>query len=239
MQREELEKQYSDALQRLEEEKGKLEMEREKAKKELEEKEEQLRIMKESRTGDKETVESIEIEIMYLKKKIENQKIKERELAEKIVELQSKLDENQLNKLAWIVENLEKEIEGVQPEFERQRSQMMANIYKLLTYVKIPDDIGVCTSVVYVPIVYLCISSLLTVKDGKEEEENETPQPEVVVDVQLGEESELNTAEEMEEEMEKEVEAGEKLYRTTYISVHCHSWMMMCCQEYYITLAVS
>ena len=43
MQREALEKQYSEALQRLEKEKENLEMEREKAKKELEEKEEQLR----------------------------------------------------------------------------------------------------------------------------------------------------------------------------------------------------
>ena len=142
-QRAELEEQYSEALQRLEEEKEKVEMEREKAKKQLEEKEEQLRIMRESRTGDKETIENLEIEIMYLKKKLETQGVKERELVKEIVELQSKLDENQLNKLAWIADNLEKEIEGVQPEFERQRSDMMANIYKLLTYVKIPDDIGV------------------------------------------------------------------------------------------------
>ena len=143
-QRAELEEQYSETLQRLEEEKEKLEMEREKAKKELEEKEEQLRIMRESRTGDKETIENLEIEIMYLKKKLETQQVKERELVKEIVELQSKLDENQLNKLAWIADNLEKEIEGVQPEFERQRSDMMANIYKLLTYVKIPEDIWVC-----------------------------------------------------------------------------------------------
>ena len=142
-QRAELEEQYSEALQRLEEEKEKVEMEKEKAKKQLEEKEEQLRIMRESRTGDKETIENLEIEIMYLKKKLETQGVKERELVKEIVELQSKLDENQLNKLAWIADNLEKEIEGVQPEFERQRSDMMANIYKLLTYVKIPDDIGV------------------------------------------------------------------------------------------------
>ena len=139
MQQEEPEKQYSEALEWMEEEKEKLEMEREKTKKYLEEKEEQLRIMRKNRTGDKETIENIEIETMYLKKKLETQQVKERELVKEIVELQSKLDENQLNILAWIAENLE-EIEGVQPELERQRSQMMANIYKLLTYVKIPEE---------------------------------------------------------------------------------------------------
>ena len=224
-QREELEKQYSEALQRLKEEKEKLDMGRDKVKKELEEKEEQLRIMRESRTGDKETIESLEIEIMYLKKKLETQQVKERELVKEIAELQSKLDENQLNKLAWIADNLEKEIEGVQPEFERQRSQMMANIYKLLTYIKIPDEImvrtyvsGLCIPMYIVPIVYLCIGPFLTVKDGKgeeEEEENGSPEPEVVVEVNLGEENEVNNAEEMEEEMEeegeKDEEAGERL----------------------------
>ena len=142
MQRAELEKQYSDILQRLEEEKEQVEAETNMVRKELEEKEEQLRIMIEGETGDKKTIETLQIERMYLKKKLETQKIKERELMKKIVELQgqSELDENQLNKLAWIADNLEKEIEGVQPEFERQRSQMMANIYKLLTYVKIPEE---------------------------------------------------------------------------------------------------
>ena len=142
-QREALEKQYSDALQRLEEEKEKLEMERDKAKKELEKKEDEIKAMRMSRTVDKKTIENLEIERMYLKKKLETQQVKERELVKEIVELQSKLDENQLNKLAGMAGNLEKEIEGVQPEFERQRSQMMANIYKLLTYVKIPDEIMV------------------------------------------------------------------------------------------------
>ena len=138
-------------------------MEREKAKKELEEKEEQLRIMRKNRTGDKETIENLEIEIMYLKKKLETQQVKERELVKEIVELQSKLDENQLNKLAWIAENLEKEIEGVQPEFERQRSDMMTNIYKLLTYVKIPDDFGVCyTSALIVYQLVFLLSSFFT-----------------------------------------------------------------------------
>ena len=142
MQRAELEKQYSDILQRLEEEKEQVEAETNMVRKELEEKEEQLRIMIEGETSDKKTIKMLQIEQMYLKKKLETQKIKERELMKKIVELQgqSELDENQLNKLAWIADNLEKEIEGVQPEFERQRSQMMANIYKLLTYVKIPEE---------------------------------------------------------------------------------------------------
>lgn len=144
----------------MEEEKEKLEMERDKAKKELEEKEEELKAMRESWTGDKDTIENLEIERMYLIKKLETQQVKERELVKEIVELQSKLDENQLSKLAWTVENLEKEIEGVRSGFEKQRSQMM------LTYIKIPEDLVVnqMSALLNIPVRVYKISLVISFK---------------------------------------------------------------------------
>ena len=50
---------------------------------------------------------------------------------------------NDIGKLEWIAKNLEKQLEGVRPEFERERSQMMNNIYKMLKYIKIPEDLPV------------------------------------------------------------------------------------------------
>ena len=51
---------------------------------------------------------------------------------------------NDIGKLEWIVKDLEKQLEGVRPEFEREHSQMMNNIYKILKYIKIPEDLPVC-----------------------------------------------------------------------------------------------
>ena len=51
---------------------------------------------------------------------------------------------NNIGKLEWIAMNLEKQLEGVRPEFEGERSQMMNNIYKILKYIKIPEDLSVC-----------------------------------------------------------------------------------------------
>ena len=135
-----LEQQNSDTLQLLEEQKELLEAEKNKAQKDLREKEAELRRLRANR-ADKETIETLEIEIMYLRKKIEQQKTREKDLVKQMVELQGKLEVNDIGSLQWIAQNLEKQMEGVQPEFERERSQMIYNIYKLLSHIKIPEDI--------------------------------------------------------------------------------------------------
>ena len=142
-QKQELEQQYNDTLQELEEKKMMLEEEKMKAQKALREKEAELRKLRAER-ADKDMIESMEIEIMHLKKKVQQHQAQERELVARIVDLQEKLESNDINKLEWIANNLEKQLEGVRPEFEAERSQMMNNIYKMLKYVKIPDELMVC-----------------------------------------------------------------------------------------------
>ena len=143
LQKMELEQKYTDTLQQLEEQKEQIEAERNKAQKDLRVKEAELRRLRANR-ADKETIENMEIEIMYLKKKVEQQKSKERDLVKQMVELQGQLETNDISKLEWIAKNLENELDGVRPKFEVERSKMMNNIYKLLSYVKIPDDLMVC-----------------------------------------------------------------------------------------------
>ena len=142
LQKMELEQKYTDTLQQLEEQKEKIEAVRNKTQKDLREKEAELRRLRANRV-DKETIENMEIDIMYLKKKVEQQKSKERDLVKQMVELQGQLEANDIRKLEWIAKNLENEL-GVRPKFEAERSKMMNNIYKLLSYVKIPDDLMVC-----------------------------------------------------------------------------------------------
>ena len=142
LQKMELEQKYTDTLQQLEEQKEQIEAERNKAQKDLRVKEAELRRLRANR-ADKETIENMEIEIMYLKKKVEQQKSKERDLVKQMVELQGQLEANDISKLEWIAKNLENELDGVRPKFEVERSKMMNNIYKLLSYVKIPDDLMV------------------------------------------------------------------------------------------------
>ena len=145
MQKEELEQRYNNTLQELEEQKMMLEEEKMKAQKALREKEAELRKLRSER-ADKDVIENMEIEIMHLKKKVQQRQAQEKELVAKIVDLTAKLESNDINKLEWIANNLEKQLEGVQPEFEAERSQMMNNIYKILKYVKIPDELMVsCT----------------------------------------------------------------------------------------------
>jgi hypothetical protein len=139
-QKDEFEKQYNDALQELEEKKQLLEEEKKKAQKTLLEKEAELRKLRAERAT-KEEIETKEIEIMYLKKKVQQHQTTEKELMTKIVDLQEKLEATDIGKLDWIASNLEKQLEGVRPEFERERSHMMNNIYKMLKYIKIPDDL--------------------------------------------------------------------------------------------------
>ena len=143
MQKEELERQYNDTLQELEEQKTMLEEEKMKAQKALREKEAELHKLRAER-ADKDVIENMEIEIMHLKKKVQQHQAQEKELVARIVDLQEKLESNDINKLEWIANNLEKQLEGVRPEFEAERSQMMNNIYKMLKYVKIPDELMVC-----------------------------------------------------------------------------------------------
>ena len=147
-QKEELDIQYEETLQKLEEQETLLKMEKQKAQKELREKEAELHKMRAERAT-KEEIESMEIEIMYLKKKVQQHQEKERELMAKIVDLQEKLDATDFGKLEWIASNLEKQLESVQPEFEQQRSKMMGNIYKMLKYIKIPDDLEVSSFCIY------------------------------------------------------------------------------------------
>ena len=139
----ELEQQYNDTLQELENKKTMLEDQKRKTQKDLREKEAELRKLRANR-ADKESIESMEIEIMYLRKKVQQHQTQELDLKKKIIELQDKLESIDVGKLDWIAKNLEKECEGLRPEFEANRSQMMQNIYKMLKYIKIPEDAMVC-----------------------------------------------------------------------------------------------
>jgi chromosome segregation ATPase len=139
-QKKELEQKHSDTLTELENQKIMLEQEKLKAQKALREKEAELRKLRAERAS-KDEIESKEIEIMYLKKRLQQHQQQERELVTKIVDLQQQLETNDIGKLEWIASNLEKQLEGVRPEFERERSQMMNNIYKMLKYIKIPDEL--------------------------------------------------------------------------------------------------
>ena len=142
-QKQELEQQYNDTLQELEEQKMMLDEEKTKAQRALRVKETELRKLK-AEQADKDMIESMEIEIMHLQKKVQQHQTQEKDLMERIADLQEKLDSKDLNKLEWIANNLEKQLEGVRPEFEAERSQMMNNIFKMLKYVKIPDELMVC-----------------------------------------------------------------------------------------------
>ena len=82
---------------------------------------------------------------MYLKKNAEQQKSKERDLVKQMVELQGQLEENDISKLERIT--MENQLNGVQAEFEDDRSKMIENIYKLLSYVKIPGHLMVWTAI--------------------------------------------------------------------------------------------
>lgn len=137
-----LETKYNDTLQELEEQKEMLEDEKQKAAKSLRMLEADLKKLRADRAS-KEEIESKEIEIMRLKNKLQQCKNKEKKLVAEIVDLQQKLEVNDIGKLEWIAKNLEKQLEGVRPEFERERSQMMNNIYKMLKYIKIPEDLPV------------------------------------------------------------------------------------------------
>ncbi|CAI8006353.1 Tyrosine-protein kinase TXK [Geodia barretti] len=90
-QKDAFEKQYNDAIQELEEKKQLLEEEKQKAQKTLREKEAELRKLRAERAT-KEEIETKEIEIMYLKKKVQQHQITEKELMTKIVDLQQKLE---------------------------------------------------------------------------------------------------------------------------------------------------
>ena len=142
VQKQQLEQQYNDTLQELEEQKKILEEEKRRAQNTLREKEAELSKLRSERAS-KEEIESMEIEIMYLKKRLEQHQENEKKLMTQMVELQKQLEANDISKMEWIARNLEKQLEGVRPEFEEQRSNMMSNIYKMLKYVKIPDDLTV------------------------------------------------------------------------------------------------
>ena len=137
-----LETKYNDTLQELEEQKEMLEDEKQKAAKSLRMLEADLKKLRADRAS-KEEIESKEIEVMRLKNKLQQCQNKEKKLVAEIVDLQQKLEVNDIGKLEWIAKNLEKQLEGVRPEFERERSQMMNNIYKMLKYIKIPEDLPV------------------------------------------------------------------------------------------------
>ena len=137
-----LETKYNDTLQELEEQKQMLDDEKLKAAKSLRMLEADLKKLRADRAS-KEEIESKEIEIMRLKNKLQQCQNKEKKLVAEIVDLQQKLEVNDIGKLEWIAKNLEKQLEGVRPEFERERSQMMNNIYKMLKYIKIPEDLPV------------------------------------------------------------------------------------------------
>ena len=137
-----LETKYNDTLQELEEQKEMLEDEKLKAAKSLRMLEADLKKLRADQAS-KEEIESKEIEVMRLKNKLQQCQNKEKKLVAEIVDLQQKLEVNDIGKLEWIAKNLEKQLEGVRPEFERERSQMMNNIYKMLKYIKIPEDLPV------------------------------------------------------------------------------------------------
>ena len=142
LQKMELEQQYTEKLLQLEEQKEQLEAERNKAQKDLREKEAELRRLR-ANAADPLTIQGMKIEIMYLKKNAEQQKSKESDLVKQMVEFQGQLEENDISRLERITKDLENQLNGVQAEFEDDRSKMMENIYKLLSYVKIPDDLMV------------------------------------------------------------------------------------------------
>ena len=143
MQKAELKRQYNDTLQELEEQKMMLEEKKMKAQMAVREKEAELSKLR-AEGADKVVIENMEIEIMHLKKKVQQHQAKEKEFVARIVDLQEKPESTDINKLEWIANNLEKQLEGVRPEFEAERSQMMNNIDKMLKYVKTPDESMVC-----------------------------------------------------------------------------------------------
>ena len=91
----------------------------------------------------KEEIESMEIEILRLRKKVQQRQAHVKELVAKTIDLQQQLETHDLRKWNWICKNLEKQLEDIRPLFEAERSQMMSNIYKLLQYVKIPEEMMV------------------------------------------------------------------------------------------------
>ena len=109
MQKAELERQYNDTLQELEDQKMMPEEEKMKTQKVLRAKEAEPRKLRAER-ADKDVIENMEIEIMHLEK-VQQHQAQEKDL------------------------NLEKQLEGVRPEFEAERSQKM---------VKIRDELMVC-----------------------------------------------------------------------------------------------
>ena len=143
LQKAELENKYNDTLQELTEQKELLEDEKRNAAKNLKVLEKELIRLKAERAT-KEEIESKEIEIMKLKNRVRQYQQQEKELMSQILDLQEKLEANDIGKLEWIAMNLEKQLEGVRPEFERERSEMMNNIYKMLKYIKIPENLSVC-----------------------------------------------------------------------------------------------
>lgn len=191
-----LEQQYNDTLQELEEKKMMLEEQKHKTQKELREKEAELRKLRANR-ADKDTIENMEIEIMYLKKKVQQHQAQEQDLKKKIIELQDQLDSIDFGKLDWIAQNLEKECEGLRPDFESNRSKMMQNIYKMLSYIEIPEEgmVGF-TNLILSVLYYDHVSCpcwfhhILLIQDGEEKQHEGPPDPEPVVaaDVEEAEE---------------------------------------------------
>ena len=143
LQKAELENKYNDTLQELTEQKELLEDEKRNAAKNLKVLEKELIRLKAERAT-KEEIESKEIEIMKLKNKVRYYQEQEKELMSQILDLREKLEANDIGKFEWIAKNLEKQLEGVRQEFERERSEMINNIYKMLKYFKIPENLSVC-----------------------------------------------------------------------------------------------
>ena len=141
-QKDNLERQYNDTLQELQEQKHMLEEQKKITEGALREKEAELRKMRSERAS-KEEIESMEIEIMYLKNKIHQHQVQERDLRGRILDLQEQLEANDISRLELIASNLAKEVEGVRPEFETERSHMLNNIYQMLKYIKIPEEMTV------------------------------------------------------------------------------------------------
>ena len=143
MQKVELERQYNDTLQELEDQKMTPEEEKMKTQKALRAKEAELLKLRAERP-DKDVIKNMEIEIMHLKKKVQQHQAQEKDL------------------------NLEKQLEGVRPEFEAERSQMMNKM------VKIPDELMVCCNFP------LCcenifIHDLFMIQNEEEETQNGSP----------------------------------------------------------------
>ena len=152
LKRMELEQQYSETVQELETQKDVLKNEKMKAQKALNVNEAELRKLR-AEHADKKVIEHKEIEIMHLKKKLQQHQAHEKELVAKIVDLKEKLESTE--KLEWTASNLEKQLKDIRPEFESERTQMLKNIYKMLKYV-IPEELLVgCT---------LCVMTLCVMK---------------------------------------------------------------------------